>query len=173
MPVTREAIMADRVSASITIGGTIDADTFAELAERIADELLSLEWDGLPFEAHQRTIGEPLRLHGLEVAWGRFDVLEAWCRDKGMPFVRWSGGYPGQFGAEQIVFRGSGQPETYAADDDEQVILGRQTVECLGSYAAIIAYFEAADFEPPALVVAGDPVPLPPTPDARRSGEVG
>ncbi|WP_454883433.1 hypothetical protein [Sphingomonas oryzagri] len=149
--------MADRVSASITIGGALDADRYAELANMIAAEGLSIEWDGEPFETHHRTIGEPLTLHALEVAWGYFSDLEAWCVSVELPFVCWSGGYPTQWGPSRVIFRGTGEPETYTADEDEQVILCRETIERLGSYAAIIAYFEAADFEPPVLWVTGDP----------------
>ena len=165
--------MADRVSASITIGGTIDGDTFAELAEIIAGESLSIEWDGGPFEPHHRIIGEPLSLHALDVAWGRFESLEAYCTAEGLPFVRWCAGYDSQWGPQRVVFRGSGEPECYAVDEDEQIILCRQTIEALGSYAAILRHFERAAFEPPPLVVDGDSIPLPPEPDPHSPGAVG
>ena len=154
--------MADRVSASITIGGALDADLYAELALVIRGEGLSVEWDGPDFEPYHRTIGEPLTLHALEVAWGHVGDLEAWCVSEGMPFVRWSGGYPCQWGPSRVVFRGSGETESYAADEDEQVVLGRQTIEELGSYAAILDHFERAAFEPPALWIEGDPGTPPP-----------
>lgn len=175
--------MADRVSASIVIGGALTAERYEELAAIIAGEGLSVEWDGDAFEPHHRTIGAPLTLHVLEVAWGRFEELETWCVSEGVAFVRWSGGYPGQWGPGQIVYRGTGEPERYAADEDEQVILCRQTIEALGSYAAILGYFERAAFEPPALWVEGDPgtppqLPamiseLPSVPDPAGSGAVG
>ena len=38
--------MADHVSASITVGGTLTKAQYLDLAEIIADEGLSLEWDG-------------------------------------------------------------------------------------------------------------------------------
>src|SRR3546814_16565745 len=41
--------MADRVSASITIGGTLPATALAGLAATIQLERLSTEWDGEPF----------------------------------------------------------------------------------------------------------------------------
>lgn len=89
--------MADRVSASITLGGTVPASTYAELADVIASEGLSTEWDGEPFEPGQRTEGEPLRLFAHEVAWGRFEELEAWCVEHRLPFARWSGAYGEQW----------------------------------------------------------------------------
>ena len=165
--------MADRVSASITIGGAIGADSFAELAEIIAGESLSIEWDGEPFAPHHRTLGEPLTLHALDVAWGRFESLKAYCISEGLPFVRWCAGCDSQWGPEQLVFRGRGEPERYAIDEDEQVVLCRATVERLGSYEAIIACFDAAAFEPPPLVVDGDLIPLPPAPDPEGPGAVG
>jgi hypothetical protein len=152
--------MADRVSASITVGGVVDAPAYVELSEIIVGEGLSTEWDGERFEPHHRTVGEPLSLYAHEVAWGRFDELEAWCVGKSLPFVRWSGSYPGRLGAKRVVFTGQGEPRSYAADDDDEVVIDRATVEQLGSFEAIIAHFEAADFEAPPLVVDGDTPPI-------------
>jgi len=164
--------MAERVPASITIGGMIDAETFAELAEIIAGESLLVEWDGDPFEPHHRAIGEQLRLYAHEVAWGRFEFLESYCITQGLPFIRWSGGNSSLWGPERVVFRGTDEPERYAADEEDDIVLCRSLVRPLGSYAAILAYFDAAEFEPPALVVAGDPDPLPPrsAPDGAAQG---
>lgn len=60
--------MADRVSASIVLGGTIDIAAFAELAELIQDEGLSTEWDGEPFQPDDITPDRPLSLYAHEVA---------------------------------------------------------------------------------------------------------
>ncbi len=148
--------MADRVSASITVGGTVTPAAYAELADVIASEDLSTEWDGEPFEPHQRTEGEPLRLFAHEVAWGRFEELEAWCFEHGIPFARWSGAYGGEWGAERVVFTGEGEPISYAADEDDRIMIDRDTTERLGSIDAIRAHFDAAEFEVPPLVVEGD-----------------
>lgn len=145
--------MADRVSASIVIGGTISALEYAELAEIIKDEGLSIEWDGEQFQPDHRTDGEPLNLYGHEVAWGRFETLEEWCVEKKLPFSRWSGAYPGQWGAERVVFIGDSSPIAYAVDEDDHAVIGRQTIETLGSIEAIFAYFDAADSAVPPLVV--------------------
>lgn len=151
--------MADRVSASIVVGGMISAPDYAELSEIIANEGLSIEWDGEAFEPEHRTVGEPLRLYAHEIAWGRFQTLEAWCVEKKLPFVRWSGAYAGQWGAERVVFTGEGEPISYAADEDDDVVIARGTVEKLGSLEAILAYFDAADAKRPPLVVEGDRLP--------------
>lgn len=147
--------MADRVSASITLGGAITQAAYTQLAEIIAQEGLSIEWDGQVFEPGDRTQGEPLRLYAHEVAWGRFEALEAWCIAHSIPFARWSGAYPGQWGAERAVFTGNGAPQCFAADEDDHVLIGRETVERLGSIEAIRLLFDAADFAVPPLVIGG------------------
>ena len=95
--------MTDRVEASITIGGTLPADLYAAFAEVIAGEGLSIEWDGSPFLPEHRTEGEALTLFAHEVAWGRFEDLEAWCVAHHLPFARWSGAGNGSFGAERLM----------------------------------------------------------------------
>lgn len=145
--------MADRVSASITLGGTIAQTTYAELADIIAAEGLSTEWDGEPFAPDQRNEGEPLRLFAHEVAWGRFEELEAWCVEHRLPFARWSGAYGGEWGGERVVFTGAGEPICYAADEEDRVMIDQDTAERLGSIAAIRAHFAEADFLVPPLII--------------------
>ena len=148
--------MADRVSASITLGGDAPASTYTELAEVIASEGLSTEWDGEPFTPDQRTEGEPLRLFAHEVAWGRFEELEAWCVEHRLPFARWTGAYGGQWGAERVVFTGMGEPISYASDEDDRVMIDRDTAKRLGSIDAIRAHFDAAEFVVPPPIVEGE-----------------
>ena len=151
--------MADRVSASITLGGTITATDYAELTKLIADEDLSVEWDGATFKPEDRVVGEPLSLCAHEVAWGCFEELEAWCVEKKLPFSRWSGACTGSFGPERVVFTGDGEPATYAVDEEDCVVIGRDSVNRLGSFEAIIEYFDEAEVTIPPLVVEGDPTP--------------
>lgn len=145
--------MADRVSASIIVGGTVDADEFGELADVIASEGLAIEWDGEPFEPHHRIAGKPLRLFAHEVAGGSFDDLESWCLSHQLPFVRWCGGYSGQWGPERVVATGDGSSTSYAITEDDEVVISRSTVEALGSMEAIAAHFDAAEFAVPPLIV--------------------
>jgi len=147
--------MADRVSASIMIGGTLGAAEFEELTDLIASEGLAIEWDGEPFEPHHHVPGEPLRLFAHEVAGGSFGDLESWCRSHGLPFVRWCGGYPGQWGPERVVATGGGSATSYAVTEDDEVVISRSTVEKLGSFEAVLAHFDAAEFTVPPLVVRG------------------
>lgn len=153
--------MIESVSASIVVGGTITASAYAELADIIAAERLSIEWDGEPFEPPHRTVGEPLRLYAHEVPMGRFEDLEAWCVENRLSFARWCGGYGSQWGPQRVVFTGDGEPKSYAADEEDCVVISRETVEKLGSMDAIIAHFDAADVEIPPLVVEEDSA-LPP-----------
>jgi len=148
--------MADRVSASITIGGNLPAALLPAFVGIIQNEGLSTEWNGEPFNPSELPQGEPLRLMAHEVAWGRFEELEAFCLENALPFARWSGAYPGQWGAERTVFTGTGEPQGYAADEDDYILMGRCTAERLGNFAAIVAHFDAADFPIPALVVTAD-----------------
>lgn len=55
--------MADRVFASIRIGGTLTAPDFVELSQLVAGEDLSFEQADEPFAPDQRVAGEPLRLY--------------------------------------------------------------------------------------------------------------
>jgi len=155
--------MADRVSASIILGGRITTSEFAELSAIIAAEDLSIEWDGPTFKSTDRTVGEPLHLNAHQVPWGCFETLESWCVKKKLPFARWSGGCPGSFDAERVVFTGGGEPTFYTVDEDNCVVIGRRTVNDLGSIEAILAHFAAADFQIPSLVVDGDPTEEPQT----------
>lgn len=155
--------MANRVSASITLGGTLSSLAYEALTALIAAEALSTEWDGEPFEADHHVPGTALSLFAHEVANGRFEALEAWCAEHGIAFARWSGAYPSQWGAERVVFTGAGEPVSYPVDEDDYVVIGRAALEHLASFDAVLAYFDAADFVVPPLVV-GDGAPVPQEP---------
>ncbi|WP_176400293.1 hypothetical protein [Sphingobium sp. Z007] len=147
--------MADRVSASIVIGGSLTAFAFEELCDVVSSEGLAIEWDGEPFAAHHYVPGDPLSLFAHEVAGGQFDELEIWCVANALPFVRWCGSYSGQWGPERVVFSGTGAPRSFAVSEDDVAMIDRETIERLGSLEAALAYFEAADFVVPPLVVEG------------------
>jgi hypothetical protein len=51
--------MADRVSASIVIGGPVTSDQWCILLDLIANEGLAAEWDGPAFTPDQRVDCEP------------------------------------------------------------------------------------------------------------------
>ena len=145
--------MADRVSASITIGGKVTADQFAELTSMIVAHGLSNEWDGADFSAEQVIAGEPLALFANETPWGMFDDLEQYCCDHHIPYIRWSGGCAGSFGPERIVYDGKSGPLNYDVDEDDHVVLHAHTIEQLGSMRAFRHYLKAAVIMLPPLVV--------------------
>lgn len=149
--------MADRVSASIVLGGTINTIAFAELTELIEQEGLSTEWDGEPFQPDDVIPDQPLSLYAHEVAWGRLDALEAWCVANSVAFCRRSGAYGGEWGAERVVFTGEGAPQSFPADVDDHVVIDRETVNRLGSMEAICAYFDTAYWPVPRLIIADGP----------------
>ena len=89
-----------------------------------------------------------LYLVGLEVAWGRFDAIEAFCIDHGLIFARWAGGASGSFGPERLVFDGT-DSRSFTASDDDEILMSVEMVRGLGSYAAVLAHFAAADLKIP------------------------
>jgi hypothetical protein len=152
--------MADRVSASISVGGALASSQYHTLAEIIAREALMIDWDGTRFDPAVRSIGEQLTLYAHDVAWGRFEQLETWCVAAKLPFVRWSGACFGQLGAQRTVFTGHGDPISYATDEEDYVVVNKATIEKLGSILAINAYFVCAEFKVPPLIVNGDFAPV-------------
>ncbi|MBL8650996.1 MAG: hypothetical protein JNL35_11410 [Sphingopyxis sp.] len=148
--------MADRVSVTFTLGGRISAVDYQEMVSVIVSEGLSTEWDGPAFEASHRTEGEALELFANEVAWGRVERLETFCAEHGLPYRFWAGGYFAEWSAERIVFRGEGAADSFIVDESDRVLIDRGEVERRGSIEAVLAYFDAAEFTVPPLVVDGD-----------------
>ena len=120
--------MADRVAASITIGGSVTGADFITLCRLIAAEDLSVEEDGDPFSPADWTDGEPLQLFDHQAIGGQFEALEAWCVQRSLPFVRWCAGYPGGWEPERVVFTGTGAIETYPATERGNAIATRDTL---------------------------------------------
>ncbi len=150
--------MADRVSASIRFGGALPRVLFPKLLAIIANERLSTDYGGEPFEPHEIPIDSPLELMDNEVAWGSFGELEAFCIEQSLPFQRWSGAYPGSFEAERLVFDGAGQTRYYTATDSDAVIITESEAKSLGSFDAIEAYFASANITIPPLLLTDEPV---------------
>jgi hypothetical protein len=146
--------MADRVSANITIGGTVTADQFAAISDMIMWNDLRTDWDGPEFSRDQIVEGQPLALHAHEEPWGMFDDIEQYCSDHGIAYIRWSGGCAGSFGPERIVFDGANRPLNYDVDEDDHVVLHAHTIEQLGSMRAIRRYLKAAEIIVPPLAIA-------------------
>lgn len=145
--------MADRVSASITFGGAIPITLVPDLVAVVAGEGLATEWDGPGFTEEDLPTDAALSLMAHEVAWGRFDNLEAFCQANALPFARWSGAYFGGWGAERVVFTGTGEAVSYIADEEDRILVDHDTVDRLGSLEAMRDHFANADFRVPSLRV--------------------
>lgn len=163
-------MMADCVAASITIGGTVAGDDFVTLCRLIAEEDLSIEEDGDSFTPEDRIEGEPLRLYDHHAIGGQFEALEAWCVEHRLVFARWCAGYPGSWEPERVVFTGTGLIESYPANENGDAVATRATLDLHESIATLRAWFAAADFEIPPLVILPDVEP-PVTPIIRASAE--
>ncbi|GGN55587.1 hypothetical protein B2G71_19660 [Novosphingobium sp. PC22D] len=148
--------MVDRVSAWITLGGSINPAVWANLKTAIADEGLSTDWGGEPFDEAERIDGQALELCAEEVAYGRFTKLEELCHRHGVPFVRSCNGYDSQWGAERVVFTGTGEPVTFPIGNDGNPYVDRTKIAELGSLEAVETYLDAADFAVPPLVVTAE-----------------
>lgn len=110
--------MADRCSASITIGGTLDAKHLPAFFAAIAAEGLATDFDEAAFTPADLISGEPLTLCAHEVSWGSFNILEPFCHAHQLPYTRWNGACSGcrdvgaQFtGVKQVRRRGLSLPK--------------------------------------------------------------
>ena len=141
--------MADRVSLSIAIGGLLAAALVDDFVDLLRSEDLSTEWGGDPFERDQFPADGPLRLYAHGVRNGEIPDVEDFCCANDLPFARWSGGAPGAFGPEIVVWTGDGPRRSFRADEDEHVVLGEEEARELGSFEAISGYFADGRYEPP------------------------
>ncbi len=148
--------MADRVSARIEIGGSLPRSLLHRFRQICDEEDLRVEWDGKRFALEDVPTDAPLALMTCNVAWGRFDRLEPFCRDRGLAYTRWSGGCPGSFGPRRVVFTGSGEPESYAVTEDDELVFDLDTIRKLGTLAAVEARAAEAGFEPGPLSIVDD-----------------
>lgn len=149
--------MADRVCVTISIGGALRRELLPDLATAVQSEGACIDWDGTPFALADLVPGQPLTVMAYEVAWGRFEELEWFCRCHSLAFARWSGGCGGSFGPERVVFDGSTEPLAFAATEDDEIVLDEGTARHLGSFAAIEAYFAAAAVRPGPLAIVDVP----------------
>lgn len=145
--------MADRASASITIGGSISPALYAELCNIIIAEALSTDWDGEAFRPDDHRSGKPLALHAHHVPWGRFETLEDFCVEHGLHFARFSDACPGSWGSSRTLYFGRGEALTCPASEDGEILLSRATAQELGSYTAILLYFDHGGSPMPPLII--------------------
>jgi hypothetical protein len=144
--------MADRVSVTIRIGGSLPRAKLAEFIAVIESYALT-DWLGEYFHLDRITGLEPLELGAHEVAWGRLDDLEDFCVANGLPFQRWCGSYAGSWEAERIMFDGTADPRSYTVTENDIVVVTEPEVRSLGTFEAIGAYLQSASLELPPLTI--------------------
>lgn len=147
--------MADRVSVTIRIGGSLPRAKLAEFIAAIEFHALT-DWLGEHFHLDRITGLEPLELGANEVAWGRLGDLEDFCVANELPFQRWCGSYPGSWEAERIMFDGTADPRSYTVTDNDIVVVTESEVRSLGSFEAVSAYLQSARLELPPLTIVDE-----------------
>lgn len=125
--------MADRVSATITLGP--------------------------PFDVANQVDGQPLTFVAAEITWGRFDAIEACCPRLGLAYARWSVGCIGSFLLEREVFAGTGEPNGFLVTEHYELVSTYEHIRSAGSVAVITAEAERADAAIPPLVLVGNDKP--------------
>ena len=160
--------MADRVSVTITLGGTIAPTLVDQLIAAINSEGLTLEYEGgEPIGPQDLINGQPLTLCAHEVAWGTLNLVEDFCREHCLPYCRSYASFPGGWSGGRSIYRGvdmvtalhvdsENTPHVvseYIASDNDEIMIDAETAERLGSYDAIMDYFADADFTVPPLEI--------------------
>lgn len=148
--------MADRVNASIRLGGTLTQDLLARFIAIIVDEGLSTDWDAAGFDEDDIPENEPLELVARDVAWGRFVQLEAFCVAQGLLFASWCEGFSGSWEAERVVFDGTSEPRSYLVTGSDTLVLPFPEIRALGTLEAIEGHFRTANVTIPPLRVRSD-----------------
>jgi hypothetical protein len=156
--------MADRCSASITIGGTLPAEQLPAFFAAIAAEDLAIDYGEAAFTPTVMASGESLTLHAYEVAWGIFNILEPFCQTHKLPYTRRNDACIGAWGCTRSVYRGASKTSDgnvmtneYDVSEDDHILIGEQLVRHLGSFEANLAHFAYANFSVPPLVIEGEP----------------
>ena len=102
--------MADRVDATITIGGPVPADRLEDLLDAIEADHLGSDWEERfasrdDLRAFLQDGAEGVTLYGREVASGEFVELQAFCLEVGLTHVLTYDGYGGQWGPARRIWR--------------------------------------------------------------------
>ena len=147
--------MGDRAPVHITIGGALRRDLLSGLAACAEEYDLRTEWDGEPFGPAAVTEGEPLELYGTELNGGQIPEVDAFCIEHGLIFRRWSGGCPGAYLPEIVVFDGTGPMRDYTASEDEYVLFPPSWIRSFTRLRDLKRAIDRAEVTIPAFVVSG------------------
>lgn len=153
--------MADRVPATIRLGGALPRALLPDLLDILSAEALTTE-DGGAFEEDHIPADAAIEFSASEVSWGRFEQLEDFCLEHHLPFVRWCGTYPGGWTAERLVYDGIDEPVSFTATDNDLVVITEQDARALECFEAIEMHFAQANFlVPPLIILEPDAPPGP------------
>lgn len=147
--------MADRACASMIIGGRIHSMLVPLLIKAIAEDHGRADWEGESVDEAMIVNGQTLEIHAYELIGGMFEVVESFCRQNHLPYVRSSASCNGVFGPERVIYTGEGQPAHFELTESDEVVITRNDLLTLGSIDAAEAWFAAADFAPPPFSIDG------------------
>ena len=126
--------MSDHFPGEITIGGSIPRRLLDELAERIASEGVSIDWQhALDAAAVREAIeaaaaeGRTVRFTDDEAVYGQFDELEQWLTSRGIDFDRHSDARY-EYDGENVYGRGRRQPVAMRSDQSGRDLLSAEEV---------------------------------------------
>lgn len=143
-----EKPMTDRSPAQITIGGQIPLASLPALISMIElDHALTSDKEEPVDEGHF-LIGNVLELSIAQAVGGSAQNIEHFCMNHGISFARESDGCPGSYDAQRLLFAGQGHPRYYTLSDAGEAMLSPALFRALGSYDAIDAWFQAAEWTP-------------------------
>lgn len=146
--------MGDRASCSITVGGDLPPVHLNQLLELIASNGLTIDWGGEPFDLGSHPVATPLELFADEINGGSVDELEGFCVAQGLLFRRISGGCPGAFNPEIVVFYGADDgSHRFDADEDGGLVMTAATIFEAASLAGLQARAIYAMREIPPFVI--------------------
>jgi hypothetical protein len=73
--------------------------------------------------------GRSLELYGTELNGGQITDVDEFCIAHDLTFYRWSGGCPGAFLPEIVIYDGTGLLRDYTASEDEVVLFAPSEIQ--------------------------------------------
>lgn len=145
--------MADRASASITIGGAIARSCIPALIAAIEIDGGRADWEGEALDDTSIRDGETLEAFACELSGGIFQEVESFCEQHRLPFVRSSASCAGAFGPERVIFTGVTPTAQFDTTEHDEVVLTQCGYRSLGSLEAVESWFASAEFTPPPFTI--------------------
>ena len=156
--------MADRASASITIGGPISRSCIPGLIAAIEMDGGRADWEGEPVDEVSIRDGETLEAFACELCGGIFQEVESFCEEHALPFVRSSASCAGAFGPERVIFTGEKPTTQFDLTEHDEVAAKPASQPDL--------FAQTPDGDTPAAPVPTPEMPVPePVPAAPAAGD--